>query len=140
MLSKKKWEISDCIHAYEDKYKERISALDRNTSGEDRMNDIGKHLDDGFVYLNDGRVEGYYLPGFGEGLIIGDTEIAGIELLKLHLKDNDRIVIPQENNAARKFLEETGVGEVKAIKRMRLGIQREVRFSNIYNRISGAIG
>jgi len=139
-VAKKDWIISAHIHAYEDKYREQIIALDRKTSGEDRMNDIGGYLADGFVYLSDDHVEGYYLPAFGEGLIIGDTEMAGIELLKLHLKDNDRVVIPRENHAARKFLEETGGGEVKAIKRMRLGKQREVRFPNIYNRISGALG
>jgi len=139
-VAKKDWVISAHIHAYEDKYREQISTLDRKTSGEDRMNDIGEHLAGGLVYLNNDRVEGYYLPAFAEGLIIADTEIAGIELLKLHLKDKDRVVIPQENHAARKFLEEVGVGEIKAIKRMRLGKERKVRFSNIYNRISGAIG
>lgn len=139
-IVKKDWVIFTHIHAYEDKYQEQISTLDRKTSGEERMNDIGEYLANGFVYLNDDRVEGYYLPGYTEGFIIADTEIAGIEILKLHLKDKDRVVIPRENHAARIFLEETGVGEIKTIKRMRLGKEREVRFANIYNRISGTIG
>ena len=76
----------------------------------------------------------------GEGLIIAETEISGIELLKLYLQHNDRVVIPRENLVAQKFLNEVGFGEVKTIKRMRLGEEREVQFANIYNRIGGNIG
>jgi len=139
-IAKKDWLISAHIHPYEDKYREQINRLDKRTSGEDRINDIGEHFASGFVYLNDDHVEGYYLPAFGDGLIIGDTEMAGIELLKLHLKNNDRVIVPRENHTVRTFLEEVGFGEVKAIKRMRFGKEREVLFSNIYNRISGSIG
>ncbi|MDR2920857.1 MAG: GNAT family N-acetyltransferase [Tannerella sp.] len=132
--------ISDQIHRYKDKYREQLLGLDRKTSGEDRMMHLEEHLISGRVYLCNDRVEGYYLPTLGEGLIIAETEKAGIELLKLHLQYNNRVVIPQENLVARKFLEETGVGEVKAIKRMRLGEERKVLFANIYNRIGGNVG
>ncbi|MDR0231317.1 MAG: hypothetical protein LBI82_04280, partial [Dysgonamonadaceae bacterium] len=86
------------------------------------------------------NIEGYYLPSLGEGLIIAETEISGIELLKLHLQHNDRVVLPKENLAAQKFLQEVGFEEVKSIKRMRLGEERKVKFVNMYNRIGGNVG
>ncbi|HCO67248.1 MAG TPA: hypothetical protein DIT04_05760 [Dysgonomonas sp.] len=137
---KRDWVISDSIRQYEEKYMEQVRVLDKAVSGEDRMMHLEEHLENCLVYYKNDTVEGYYMPTFGEGLIIAGTETAGIELLKLHLKDNDRVVIPQENHTARKFLEETGEGEIKAIKRMRLGKEREVQFSNIYNRIGGNVG
>ena len=76
----------------------------------------------------------------GEGLIIAETETSGIELLKFYLQHNDRVVIPKENLVAQKFLQEVGFGELKQIKRMRLGVERKVQFSKIYNRIGGNIG
>lgn len=139
-IAGKNHNIPEQIHRYEDIYREQLSSLDRKTSGEDRMMHLEEHLDKGFLYLCDNRLEGYYLPTLGEGLIIAETEIAGIELLKLYLKYNNRVVIPQENYSAHRFLEETGIGEVKAIKRMRLGEERKVQFANIYNRIGGNVG
>lgn len=132
--------ISDQINRYKDKYREQLQSLDRKISGEDRMMHLEEHLFCGRVYLCNDRMEGYYLPTLGEGLIIAGTDKAGIELLKLHLQHNNRVVIPQENYTAHRFLEETGVGEVKAIKRMRLGEERKVLFANIYNRIGGNVG
>lgn len=139
-VTKKDWMISDSIRRYKDKYKEQIRALDKAVSGEDRMMHLEEHLENCLIYCDNDNVEGYYMPTLGEGLIIAGTETAGIELLKLHLKDNDRVVIPQENHTARKFLKEIGVGEIKAIKRMRLGKERDVQFSNFYNRIGGNVG
>jgi ribosomal protein S18 acetylase RimI-like enzyme len=92
------------------------------------------------VYRTGNMMEGYYLPTLGDGLIIANNEIAGIELLKLHLSHNKQVVIPIENNAAQKFLQETGFEEIKQIKRMRLGNERKVQFANIYNRIGGNVG
>lgn len=132
--------ISGSIRQYEDEYNEQIRALDKAVSGEDRMMHLEEYLNNCRIYSHGDVVEGYYMPTLQEGLIIADTETAGIELLKLHLKDNDRVVIPEENHVARKFLEETGVGEVKTVKRMRLGKERNIRFSNIYNRIGGNVG
>jgi hypothetical protein len=104
------------------------------------MKHLEEYLANSLVYLQEDNVEGYYLPTLGEGLIIAETEISGIELLKLHLQHNDRVVIPRENLVAQKFLQEIGFGEVKPIKRMRLGEERKVQFANMYSRIGGNIG
>ena len=137
---KKEYAISDSIYPYEEKYKEHIIALDRNVSGESRMMHLEEHLANGKIYKQNDELEGYYIPTLGEGLIIANSEIAGIELLKLHLKQSERVVIPKNNNAAQKFLEETGFGEMNVIKRMRLGEERKVQFAKIYNRIGGNVG
>ena len=137
---KKDYIISDCIYPYEEKHKECIMVLDRDVSGESRMMHLKEHLADCQVYVQNDRVEGSYMPTLGEGLIIANSEKTGIELLKLHLKHKDRVVFPKNNQAAQKFLEETGFGEMNVIKRMRLGKEREVRFAKIYNRIGGNVG
>ena len=139
-VQKEDWIISENIQSYKEKYMEQLVALDRDTSGENRILHLGEHLTNGMVYQIGNVVEGFFLPTFGEGLIIANTEIAGIELLKLHLKHNNRVVIPKENNVAQRFLQKTGFGKVKVIKRMRLGNERKVRFANIYNRIGGKVG
>ena len=139
-VAKKDWIISGNIQPYKEKYMEQLVALDRYTSGENRMAHLEEHLIKGMVYYTGDITEGYFLPTLGEGLIIANTEIAGIELLKLHLKHNDRVGIPKENNVAQKFLEKTGFEEVKVIKRMRLGNERKIQLANIYNRSGGKIG
>ena len=139
-LAKKDWVISNNIQPYKEKYREQFRILDRNISGEDRMLHLEEHLVNAMVYHTGDILQGYFLPTLGEGLIIASSEIAGIELLKLHLKHNDRVVIPKENKAAQHFLRETGFGEIKVIKRMRLGNERKVQFTNIYNRIGGNVG
>jgi len=139
-VTKKEWIISGNVHPYTDNYREQIVALDRDISGENRMVHLEEYFVSGMVYRNGDMIDGYYLPTLGEGLVIAKSEIAGIELLKLHLTHNERVIVPKENSVARKFLQETGFGEVKRIKRMRLGNERKVQFANIYNRISGSIG
>ena len=139
-VAQKDWIISGNIKPYKEKYKQQFMVLDRDISGEDRMVHIEEHLANAMVYHTGNKVQGYYLPTLGEGLIIASSEMAGIELLKLHLKHNSRVAIPKENNAAQHFLQETGFGEVSVIKRMRLGNERKTQLANIYNRIGGNVG
>ncbi len=139
-VTKKDWAISKNIQPYREEYEQHLVAFDKAVSGEDRMMHLKEYLADGFVYRNGDNIDGYYLPTLGEGFVAATGEQAGIELLKLRLKDHDNAVIPEENHAARKFLSEIGFGEIKTTKRMRLGDKRPVEFTNIYNRIGGNIG
>lgn len=139
-VTKNDWIISDNIYPYVDEYKEQIKTLDKSVSGENRMIHLEEHCKNCQIYCSNDIVEGYYMPTLGEGLIIANTEKAGIELLKLHLKGNDQVVVPQENHIACKFLEEIGVGEMRVIRRMRFGKERKVQFPHIYNRIGGNVG
>lgn len=134
------WSISDHIYPYKDKYRKHISVLDREVSGEDRMVHLEEHLMDSLAFLNENVVEGYYMPTLGEGLIIAGTESAGIELMKMRLKQTNRIVFPRDNLTAQSFLQNMGVGDMKIINRMRLGEKRKVQFAGIYSRIAGNVG
>lgn len=64
----------------------------------------------------------------------------GIELLKLHLNSNSKVVLPQDNLPGTSFLYENGFKEHSKAKRMTLGRNTKVKFENIYNRIGGYIG
>ena len=139
-VSQEDWIISDKICPYDKKYKKHFLYFDRLISGENRLPHLEQYLNNAFVYDNNNEVEGYYLPELGEGLIIADGDCAGIELLKLHLKQRTHVVFPIENKVAQQFLQQIGFEEVKEVKRMRLGSKRDVKFENIYSRIGGNVG
>lgn len=139
-VSQREWITPDNIFPYEEKYKEHYSFFDKRISGENRLLHLERYLNSAFVYRIENVVRGYYLPDLGEGLIIADDDSADTELLKLHLKQKTHVVFPKENNTAQKFLQQIDFGEVKEVKRMRLGRERTVRFGNIYSRIGGNLG
>lgn len=131
---------SACIETYREELKEQVTAMDKLNSGEDRIPHLEPHLEQGYQYTKEGTVEGFYLPTFGEGLIIANTEAAGLALLKLHLSFKDKVAFPKENLAARQFLYANGYKESHSAKRMVLGTSRSAKLANIYNRIGGNIG
>lgn len=131
---------SNNIISYEERFKEQIALIDKATSGEDRMMHIEGFLETGFVYNNNGKIEGFYLPTFGNGLIIATMTNAGIELLKFHLQSSENVILPKENSIAIEFLYNNGFKETRIAKRMRLGKQRIHKLENMYNRIAGNVG
>jgi len=128
------------IEPYRHEFKEQIAGIDKINSGEDRMFHLEDHLQNGFVYCEDKIIKGFYLPGFGDGLIIANDSSAGLELLKLHLESNEKLVFPEENLVATNYLYEKGFKEILTGKRMRSGKKRVVNLENIYNRIGGNLG
>jgi ribosomal protein S18 acetylase RimI-like enzyme len=134
------WEISNNIIPFHPDHKATITAIDKLTTGEDRMFHLEKHLQDGFVYRNDEVIEGFYLPSFGEGLLLAKTKEAGIELMKMRFTNHDSASFPKDNIHAIDFLYKYGYKEFKTAKRMRIGKRREFDPSNMYNRIGGNIG
>jgi GNAT superfamily N-acetyltransferase len=124
------------IFPYKEIFKDQVAAIDKFVSAEERMFRLEEYLNNGFVYCNNNIAEGFYLPGFGEGLIIAATAAAGIELMKLHLQTADKLVFPKDNVAALNFLTETGYTPFRSAKRMRLGKSRPVQLQHIYNRIA----
>lgn len=133
-------EIPAGIAPYTEKFKEQIESIDKITSGEERMFHLEDHLQNGFVHSEDGIVSGFYLPTFGDGLIIATNTSTGLELLKFHLNSNEKLVFPKDNSAATNYLYERGYKETVTGKRMRLGKKRAVNLKNIYNRIGGNLG
>lgn len=134
------WRISGNIVPFHTDHKTAIAAIDKLISGEDRMFHLERHFKDGFVYNNKTVIEGFYLPSFGEGLILAKTEEAGVQLMKMRFRDHDNASFPKDNTHAIDFLYKYGYKEFKTSKRMRLGKQRDWNPSNIYNRIGGNIG
>lgn len=136
----KSWKISSSILPFHPEHRTAIAAIDKLTSGEDRMFHLERHLKDGFVYHNKTVIEGFYLPTFGEGLILATSEEAGIQLMKMRFINHDNASFPKDNIHAIDFLYQYGYKEFKTAKRMRLGKRRNWNPSNMYNRIGGNIG
>lgn len=101
---------------------------------------LESHLSSGYVYLEENKVMGYYLPGLGDGLIIASTKEAGQELMRMRLTTKDFAVFPTDNLPATEFMQLQHFKEIRRQKRMRLGKQRNWEPAMIYNRIGGNLG
>jgi GNAT superfamily N-acetyltransferase len=132
--------ISARIIPYNHDFKEQIAIIDHTATGEDRMMHLEDSLENGFVYMESDKVEGFYLPDLGNGLIVANNSSAGLELLKLHLKSNDQVAFPIDNLSAVDFLHNKGFKEYDVVKHMRLGDIRPFKLQNLYNRIAGNVG
>lgn len=140
LKNKSSWVPSENISLYTDDLKVQIAEIDQKISGERRMFHLEDHLRNSYVFRKNNIVEGYYLPSFGEGLIMANTSSSGIELLKFHLSTNENAAFPSDNLIASEFMDQNNHKAYKRVKRMRLGKKRVVLLSNIYNRIGGSLG
>lgn len=131
---------SENVKPFEAKYETEILAIDKAASGENRSMHFSGYLQDSFVYVANDKVEGYYLPAFGNGLIIATHPIAGIEMMKLRSKKSDTFILPNDNKTAVNCLIQNNYNLFRIAKRMRLGKEREWHPELIYNRVSGQIG
>ena len=96
-----------------------------------------------WIYFNeDGlNISGFFLPEFGEGLIIADNVRAGIELLKMkHSIKRCNTVLPQENKAAIEFLIHNGFHKYSTVSRMILGEDIAWQPNLIFSRVGGYYG
>jgi len=137
---KPQFELSNNIIPYEKQFKNQIFKLDKEISSESRSKHLEKFLKDCFVYHEKDVVEGFYLPSFGEGLILANTPSIGNELLKIHLNTNDKVVLPENNIFSIKFLKRNGFYQNLTGTRMSLGLKRPVQYKKIFNRIGGNLG
>lgn len=117
-----------------------ILELDRIATGEHRISLISRHLPQGFAYLEDGELTGYYLPTWGDGLIVAKSEAAGKAFLKTRLEKKDIACLPVENIHASNLLSEFGAKPFRTIRKMRFGPARDWKPEYIYNRIGGNLG
>ena len=114
--------------------------LDKITSGENREIIFRDHLKSSLLYLSDGQIRGAYFPGFFDRYIMADLPEAGTELMKLRMRVKNTTKIPIKNQRGIDFLLENNYKEVRRSKRMILGLKREWKAENNYNRISGGLG
>ena len=85
-------------------------------------------------------VNGFYLPDFGEGLIVAKEKEAGICLMKKRMKEKDTVLFPKENLNAKAFMNTLNIQSTGTIRRMVYGEKRPLDLSGIYNRIGGNLG
>lgn len=118
----------------------QIAALDRRVSGEERFFQLVLHLLAGYVYLENEKVVGFYLPTYGDGLIIAEQPKAGLALMNFRLTMKDNAVFPVDNQLALELMQSLGHQPVMHAKRMRLGKPRPWSPAEIFNRIGGNLG
>lgn len=118
-----------------------VYELDRKVSGESREKLISMFLNDSLVYLDNNEVKGFYLPGLKEGLIIAETEEAGIALMEIKYSKSDKAVLPLDNTIGVCFLEQNGFKRAeKTGTRMIFGKEITWQPQKLYSRIGGNLG
>jgi GNAT superfamily N-acetyltransferase len=132
--------ISENVISYQSDDKETIFELDRLISGEDRSQHLETFLVDSFVYLANDKIEGVYFPRLGDGLIVANTETAGLELMKKRFQKFKVASFPQENLAARNFMRANGYEPVMTHARMHFQKPMPWKPEGLYNRVGGNIG
>ena len=137
---KNEFKVSKHIIPYEKHLKNQIFKLDSEISSENRQKHLDNYLKDCFIYCEKSVVEGFYVPSFGEGLILASTPSAGNELLKMHLNKNGKVVLPENNLFSIEFLKKNGLQQYLTATRMRFGLKRPVQYKKIFNRIGGNLG
>lgn len=132
--------VSEAVQFFTEKLRQKIFDLDRMISGEDRSLLLSEHLFSTSVYIDGSNLQGFYMPAFGEGLIVADNSVAGIELMKCRLLSKQIAICPAVNQNALSFLNEHGFEQFRISRRMILGRKRTWYPEKIYNRISGQLG
>jgi len=117
-----------------------ILELDWLVSGEDRSGLLLHVLSTGFKYADDG-IRGYYLPDFGKGLVIANTEEAGLELLRHKIvRERSSVWVPEANTAAIGLLDSMDYRATLTATRMFLHKNVYWDPKKVYARGSGALG
>jgi GNAT superfamily N-acetyltransferase len=129
------------VVSFQEEHRSEIYALDRIVSGENRERLLVDYLMNSKVYYKNGIVEGYYLPDLKEGLIVADSEDAGLALMEVKYSNADKAALPSDNEIGKKFLEENGfVKRDKKGTRMIYGKEIKWEPKKIYSRIGGNLG
>ncbi len=134
------FEIPKEIMPYFEAASPQIAALDHRVSGEERFFQLVPHLAAGYVFLENERVAGFFLPSYGDGLIIAENPTAGLALMNLRLTMKDTAVFPLDNRHALDLIQQLGQQPLMYAKRMWLGKPRPWSPAEIYNRIGGNLG
>lgn len=128
------------VISFDPVYTSQVLQLDKWASGEDRSFRILEYINDSLLYVVNNTVEGFYLPGLGEGLIVAMNDAAGLSLLNERLKTRTEGVVPDENTTVLNFYENHDFIPFRKAVRMRLGQPIYPELHLIYSRVSGQIG
>jgi len=133
-------QVSENIVSFTEEYRSDIYELDKKMTGENRIPFLTDYLKNTIVYLENDAFHGFYIPGLKEGMIVADTEKAGLELMKLKYSTVDKAVLPSENKAGCQFLLHHGFVQTKIGTRMVYGKNITWRPEMLYSRIGGNLG
>lgn len=137
----KSYPVSGHIVPFSEEYRAGIYELDKKVSGEDREELLSGFIENSILYIESGKVAGYYLPGLKEGLIFAGRDDAAIELMKIKYAKDDIAFFPSENKAAIEFLAANGFSVFdKKGTRMIYGNDLGWKPEMIYSRIGGNLG
>lgn len=104
---------------------DQCSILDINymVTGEIRDSLLNEYLPGGYKYISDdNEITGFFLPDFGNGLILAMNNEAGNELLKFkHQNKTGITVLSEENENGVNFLQDMNFTKINRSKRMYLG-------------------
>jgi len=128
------------ITRFKKKYKNALLELDHSVSGEDRKKLLENHLINAFLFVENNSLKGFYIPTLGDGLIISDTQEAGLELMKVRFTLHQKFCFPLPNQHGINFLISQGFIEYRRASRMILGKRFPWNATKIYNRIGGNLG
>jgi len=129
------------IIPFQEEHRAAVFALDQQISGEQRQSLITRFLNQALVYIENGKVTGYYLPDLREGMIFAQTEEAGLALMNLKYATAEHAVLPSDNTSGIRQLRRNGFIETgKKGTRMILGNELAWQPQKIYSRIGGNLG
>ncbi len=121
---------------------EAVFALDASVTLEMRRSFLRGFLQGAFVHTGPrGDVDGYYLPGLSNGLVIASNDEAGLALMQHKLMlGATASVVPEQNTVALDFLRSHRFVETFRAPRMTLGPDGAWQPERIYCRGSGYCG
>ena len=129
------------LRPFDDRDQDEIVKMDRAFSGEDRSGLLLRYLSEALIFEEDSTILGYYLPQWGEGLIVAQTTEAGTSLMLEKAKGNGGFGVPEGNQIAIDWLERQGfVRQDKYLQRMSLGEPPKWKADWCYSRIGGNLG
>lgn len=129
--------VRDCTAGF----RKQVLDLDRYVTGENRSELISPYLKDARIVIRNGGLEGFWLPGLGDGPVIAISEPAATDLLNEKLRVKDHIILPEENHNGIAFLESRDWVEKEGVRRrMCLGKPVTWKPEYIYSRIGGNFG
>ncbi len=133
-------ESSDVYHYHPDDF-ESIISIDKQITGENRLEFLKMFINNCFVFKPKETVEGFLLIDLGMGLIQAQNNQAGLALMnqKVLLGKKD-FIIPESNVVARDYLKSLGYFSGIRIPSMVFGQNLFTDFSAIYSRGTGYSG
>ena len=122
----------------------RVFDLDRQATGENRRQLLTSFLTHGWVYVSEenGRLDGFFLPRLGEGLIVAASDGAGMQLVKkkMSVMKGIKTVLPEDNAAGIDFLKKSGFQMIQSAARMAYPGEDSLASKMLFSRIGGNLG